>query len=418
MTAPEPAPRPASETAAPNAFPAYLLGLASWFVPLGIQMVLFPWLVAVVLHMDAFAVGLAQAAIMAPSLLFLPLGGLVADRGNARRLLLRYHLLYAVPPLALAVVLWGGGLSYPLLIAYGLIAGSIGAFAVPTRDALLPVVAPPRVGGSGGLPRAVALATALQFGGQLLGIAFASTADRFGPLPLLVLHAALVLLGCFAVARLPDPPPHPPAEHPGFWQSVGEGVSAAARSDQIWPVLLLNLGVGIFYVGPFMAVLPLVVRDNYSGGAQELAYVNLAFWAATIVAAIAFAGLARRFTLRGRLIGFAVAAGSVVLVAMASLPSFAVFVALNFVWGLGAGITMTQSRTVLQIVAPATHRARLMSLFQLGLGGGGPIGALLTGVICSIWGLQVALLLPAGAMMLLIAVVLARSRLWSMRTIE
>jgi MFS family permease len=397
----------------PSAFPVYLLGLASWFVPLGIQMVLFPWMVAVVLHMDAFAVGLAQAAIMAPSLLFLPLGGLVADRGNPRRLLLRYHLLYAAPPLALAVVLWGGGLSYPLLIAYGIVAGSIGAFAVPTRDALLPVVAP-----KGGLPRAVALATALQFGGQLLGIACASTADRFGPLPLLVLHAALVLLGCFAVARLPDPPPHPPAAHPGFWRSVGEGVSAAARSDQIWPVLLLNFGVGVFYVGPFMALLPLAVRDTYHGGAQELAYVNLAFWAATILAAIAFAGLARRFTLRGRLIGIAVAAGSVVLVALASLPPFPVFVALNFIWGLGAGITMTQSRTVLQIVAPATHRARLMSLFQLGLGGGGPIGALITGTICSIWDLQTAMLLPAFAMMLLIAVVLLRSRLWSMRTVE
>ncbi len=400
-------------TPPPNAFPAYLAGLASWFVPLGIQMVLFPWLVAVVLHMDAFAVGVAQAALMAPSLLFLPLGGLVADRGNPRRLLLLYHVLYALPPLALALVLWGGGLSYPLLIAYGLIAGSIGAFAVPTRDALLPAMAP-----RDGLPRAVALATALQFGGQLLGIACASTADRFGPLPLLVLHAALVLLGCLAVARLPDPPPHPPAVHPGFWRSVGEGVSAAAKSDQIWPVLLINLGVGIFYVGPFMAVLPLVVRDVYGGGAPELAYVNLAFWAATILAAVAFAGVARRFTLRGRLIGAAVAAGAVVLVALASLPSFAVFVALNFVWGLGAGITMTQSRTVLQIVAPATHRARLMSLFQLGLGGGGPIGALVTGAICAAWGIQVALLLPAGAMAVLIAVVLARSRLWSMRTVE
>ena len=407
------APQSAAEPARPNAFPAYLLGLASWFVPLGIQMVLFPWLVAVVLHMDAFAMGVAQAAVMAPSLLFLPLGGLVADRGNARRLLLRYHLLYALPPLALALVLWGGGLSYPLLIAYGLIAGSIGAFAVPTRDALLPVVAP-----KGGLPRAVALATALQFGGQLLGIACASTADRFGPLPLLVLHASLVLLGCFAVRRLPDPPQHPPAAHPGFWRSVGEGVSAAAKSDQIWPVLLLNAGVGVFYVGPFMAVLPLAVRDNYHGGAQELATVNLAFWAATIVAAIAFAGLARRFSLRGRLIGIAVAVGSLILVALASLPPFPVFVALNFVWGLGAGITMTQSRTVLQIVAPATHRARLMSLFQMGLGGGGPIGALIAGTICSIWGLQAALLLPAVAMMLLIGVVLARSRLWSMRTVE
>ena len=381
-------------------------------MPFGIQMVLFPWLVAVVLHMDAFAVGVAQAAIMAPSLLFLPLGGLVADRGNPRRLLLRYHLLYAAPPLALAVVLWGGGLSYPLLIAYGLIAGSIGAFAVPTRDALLPMLA------QGNLARAVALATALQFGGQLVGIAFASSADRFGPIPLLVLHATLVLLGCLAVWRLPDPPPHPPADHPGFWRSVGEGVSAAAKSDQIWPVLLLNFGVGIFYVGPFMAVLPLIVRDNYGGGAPELAYVNLAFWAATILAAVAFAALARRFTLRGRLIGCAVAAGALVLVALASLPPFPVFVALNFVWGLGAGITMTQSRTVIQIVAPATHRARLMSLFQLGLGGGGPIGALLTGTICSIWGLQAAMLMPAFAMMVLIAVVLARSRIWSMRTVE
>ena len=43
-------------------------------------------------------------------------------------------------------------------------AGSIGAFAVPTRDALLPLVA------QGNLPRAVALATALQFAGQLVGI--------------------------------------------------------------------------------------------------------------------------------------------------------------------------------------------------------------------------------------------------------
>jgi MFS family permease len=396
-----------------NAFPAYLAGLASWFVPLGIQMVLFPWLVAVVLHMDAFAVGVAQAAVMAPSLLFLPLGGLVADRGNARALLLRYHLLYALPPLALALVLWSGGLSYPLLIAYGIAAGAIGAFAIPTRDALLPVVAP-----KGGLPKAVALATALQFVGQLVGIACASTADWFGPLPLLVLHSAMVLAGALFVRRLPDPPPHPKAEHPGFWRSVGDGVSAAAKSDQIWPVLLLNFGVGIFYVGPFMAVLPLAIRDHYAGGAAELSYMNLAFWAATIVASMSLVALARRLTLRGRLIGSAVLVGAMVLLSLSQLPPFPVFLTLVFVWGLGAGITMTQSRTVVQIVAPATHRARLMSLFQLGLSGGGPIGAFLTGTICSVWGLKAALLIPALAMLLMIAIVLLRSRLWSMRTVE
>ena len=391
-------------------FATYLLGLSSWFVPLGIQMVLFPWLVAVVLHMDAFAVGIAQMALMAPSILFLPLGGLVADRGNARRLLLRYHVLYAVPPLVLAAVLMMGGLSYPLLIAYGLAAGSIGAFAIPTRDALLPSVA------KDNLSRAVALATALQFFGQLAGIALASSADRIGAPFLLVVNAVLVLLGCIAVSALPDPLPHPPVVHPSYWRSIGDGVAEALRSDQIWPVLLLNLGVGIFYVGPFMAIVPLVVRDVYHGGAAELAYVSLAFWAGTIIAAMALAALSRRVTLRGRLVAVAVTVGALVLATMATLPPFLAMAGLCFIWGLGAGVTMTQSRTVIQIVAPPTHRARLMSLFQLGLGGGGPIGAFVTGGLASLWGLQVALIVPAVAMAVTIGFVLFFSRLWSMRT--
>lgn len=395
-----------------SVFPIYLAGLGSWFVPLGIQMVLFPWLVAVVLRMDAFAVGVAQAAIMLPSLLFLPLGGLAADRGNPRRLLMRYHLLYALPPVVLGVVLGMGGLSYPLLIAYGLAAGSIGAFAIPTRDALLPFVA------KGNLARAVALTTALQFGGQLIGIACASSADRLGPMPLLGLHAFLVALGAIAVWRLPDPPPHPPHAPTSFWRSVAEGVSAAAKSDQMWPVLLINFGAGVFFVGPFVAVLPIAVRDHYHGGAAELAYMNLAFWAATIVAAMAFATLARRLTLRGRLIAIAVSVGGGVLITLSTLPPFPVFVALIFVWGIGAGITLTQSRTVLQIMAPPSHRARLLSLFQLGLGGGGPIGAFITGSICAVWGIRTALLLPALVMLLAIAVIVLRSRLWSMRTVE
>jgi len=395
-----------------SVFQIYLAGLGSWFVPLGIQTVLFPWLVAVVLHMDAFAVGVAQMAIMAPSLLFLPLGGLVADRGNPRRLLLRYHVFYALPPLALALVLTQGGLSYPLLIVYGLAAGSVGAFAVPTRDALLPVLT------QGNLPRAVALATALQSAGQLVGMACASTADRLGVVPLLMVQAGLVLLGLVAVWRLPEPPPHPPAEHPVFWRSVADGVAEAARSDQMWPVLMINIGIGIFYVGPFMAVLPLVVRDVYGGSSGEIAYVNLAFWAGMILASVAFAGLARRFTLRGRLMTAAVSAGAVILFAMALFPSFVMLAGLCFIWGIGAGITLTQGRTVIQIVAPPTHRARLMSLFQLGIGGGGPIGAFLAGSLAAVWGLQMALILPAIAMAVVIVFVLACSRIWTMRTFE
>ena len=59
-----------------------------------------------------------------------------------------------------------------------------------------------------------------------------------------------------------------------------------------------------------------------------------------------------------------------------------------------------------------------MSLFQFGLGGGGPIGALLTGPTARSGACRWRMLLPAFAMMVLIAVVVARSRIWSMRTVE
>jgi hypothetical protein len=228
---------------------------------------------------------------------------------------MRYHLFYALPPLVLAFVLSAGGLSYPLLIAYGLAAGSIGAFAMPTRDALLPALA------QGNLPRAVALVTALQSGGQLLGMACASAADRWGAVPLLLLQAGLVLAGFLAVWRLPDPPQHAPAKHPGFWRSMADGVSEAARSDQIWPVLLINIGIGIFYVGPFLTVLPLLVRDIYGGSSGEIASINR-LWAGTIVAAIAFTGLARWLARRGRLVVTAVSVGVAILLAMAVQPPF------------------------------------------------------------------------------------------------
>ena len=80
----------------------YFGGASSWFLSAGAQMSLFPYLVAVVLEEDARRVGLAQTSAMLPVLLLMLLGGATADRTDCRRLLIRLHLIAAIPPLALA----------------------------------------------------------------------------------------------------------------------------------------------------------------------------------------------------------------------------------------------------------------------------------------------------------------------------
>ena len=109
----------------------YLGGVASWFTSFGIQIIVFPWLVAVVLKEPAQRVGIAQMVMMAPAIVFMLLGGAVADRADCRRLLLRYHLLAALPPLVLAGVVAAGALGYPALLAYGFAMGTLGAFVMP-----------------------------------------------------------------------------------------------------------------------------------------------------------------------------------------------------------------------------------------------------------------------------------------------
>ena len=129
-----------------HAFPWYLTGVASWFSSFGMQNIVFPWLVTVVLHEPASRVGVALMSLMAPSILFMLLGGAVADRADCRLLLVRGHFLVALLPVGLALTIAAGLLSYGALIVYALGVGTVGAFVLPARDAMLTRVAAGNLG--------------------------------------------------------------------------------------------------------------------------------------------------------------------------------------------------------------------------------------------------------------------------------
>jgi len=143
----------------------------------------------------------------------------------------------------------------------------------------------------------------------------------------------------------------------------------------------------------------------------ELSLVSICFWGGTIAATLAQIklGALRR---PGRAMIVALAFGAVILAAMSIGLPFRGLLLLCLLWGLGAGVVMTQGRTIVQIAAPETHRARILSMFQLGLMGGAPVGALLIGYLAALTGPRQAAVYPAACMLVVLAALLTRSRLW------
>jgi MFS family permease len=387
----------------------FLGGLGSWFGAFGLQSVIFPWLAAVVLGLPAERLGLVQMALMAPSIVFTLLGGVIADRVDTRRLLYRYHVVAALPPLALAAIVAGGDVSPAVLVGYGLMMGTFSALIVPARDALLSRVA------IGWVPRAVAVASAVSLVCQLVGIAMGAAAGSLGAPVLLIAQAAVLIGGAIATARtVTAPPPIAPAE--ARLTALWNGLAEAWMSERIFPVMVVMLAVGGLFVGSFVVIVPLIARDDYGAGSAGLALFNGCFFGGTVTSILAQIRLAppRR---PGRVIVITLLLGAGVLAAMAVRGPMALLAALCALWGMGAGVVLTQARTIVQMAASEARRGRLLATYQLAITGGAPVGAVAMGYLSGAVGPRSAVLWPAGAMLLVLGFLLARSHLWRQQAV-
>ncbi|MBO6667111.1 MAG: MFS transporter [Parvibaculum sp.] len=390
----------------------YLGGQASWFISLGIQFVIFPFLVTQVLHEPAARVGIAQMSLMIPSLLFMLLGGTVADHGDARRILIRVHLFATVPPLVLAAVFLTDNLTYTSLIVYALVMGTLGAFAIPARDSALT-----RVAGTN-IQQAVTMAMGVQMGSQLVGMLFAALASITGTPALLIFQAIVMLAGFWASARLEPLPPTNTASAANRFVQIADGIRSAAATPIVATVIALNFAVGLFYVGSFLVVLPLMLRDVYQSTPAEFtrdfAVINICFWGGTIIANLALfrVGHIRH---RGRVMMASLTSGLIILALFHFHMPFWLLCLLILWWGIGAGTTMTMGRTIVQVAASESHRARVLAAYQLGFSGGAPLGSLMMGILVGWLGIFDAVLVPATIMIGILALLYFVTPIWTYR---
>ena len=386
----------------------FTAGLASWFGAWGMQSVLFSWLVVGELHAGPEWVSVAQTSSMLPTLFLLLFGGLLADRLDPRKVLVRLQATAALPVLLLAAAVAGGGLRFAHLVAFGIGIGTLTAFTMPARDALLS-----RVAGVN-LMHAVTVTTAVQFGAQALGALLAGFASRVGSVTMLCVQAALMLFGAAALSRLEPAPPRdllgPRASALG---DIAAGLREVAATPNLRAPLSLVLAVGSLFVGPFMVLFPLMVRDVYGGDIADLAVVLTMFPLGTIAGSLlmrARGGIRRK----GLAALLALVFGALNLGAISTGLPFPGMIVATLFWGLAGSVFINCSRTLYQAAAPAAHRGRVLSVYQVGFMGGAPLGALLSGVVGQQIGTLDTLALFSAAMLLFVAVIWLTSDLATM----
>jgi len=318
--------------------------------------------------------GTVAALTYVPTVLLGPFGGALADRFDRRRFLVAVTLFQTLLAVLLTLLAATDRLSVAAVATIVLLAGCAFAVAMPAVQAMTPDLV-----GTDDLLGAMSLGAAQYNLGRVVGPALAGLVITAGGLAwafgLNVVSFGAVLLA-LAVIRIP-PLQRPEGERPRVLRTIAQGVAAARRDPGIRTALLLLVAT-TFLVSPFIGLVPAVAIKVFDEGASGTSALVTAQGVGAVLAALAAAPLAARLGRRRLLVAALLAVGpAAVLYGLA--PTFPLAVAAIAVLGFVYLAVLSGTSTVCQLRAPRELRARIASLFMLGVGGGHALGLVVQG---------------------------------------
>ena len=365
-------------------FKLYLGSTAFSGIAFAMQQLLLSWTLIGILEVPASQVGLIQAAAGIPGIFVMLLGGVRADDTDPRTLLIRVYLFAPVLPLFLITVVQLQQLSIQAVLLWALGMSFCVSYSSPAQQTILNRIA------SSSVQKAVSAATAVGFLVQIFGLGIAGTIDNFGLSPALAFQATCVGLGAFAVRRLhPQPPVIQKTESP--FKNLADGFREIYKQRDIMQTLIINFTSSVFNAGAFMTVFPFIVKEIYGGNAFLLSFLMVIFYAGATISNLLMIRV-MPLVRPGRIFLIMQLSRMVILGLIWFQPVFWIFALACVGWGLNMGVTMTLARTIVQESATAEYRARIMSVYSLGLLGSAPIGALILGSLIDSLGILNALI--------------------------
>ncbi len=341
----------------------------------------------------AETMGWAAFASQLPILVVGPFGGVLADRWNARRVLIVTQALSMIQSGLLAWLALTNLVTIKWIVLLSIFQGVVNAFDMPARQRLTVEMIEQRED----LPNAIALNSAMFNGARVLGPVIAGMIiDQFGVAYCFVFDAFSFLAVIVALVAMSLNIADKKRSGHSVLVELYHGLEYAFSFPPVRTALIMATAVSLmtFAVALLLPIFagrmagelaPVLVHPgtpNADPGARIFTFLQ----AASGVGAV-FGGLylASRKNVRGlgKVIGLAAILLGLGVVGFGLSQHLGARMGCMFAWGCGMLLMFASLNTVLQTIIPDDKRGRVMSLFGITIMGVAPLGNLLGGQVAS-----------------------------------
>ena len=328
---------------------------------------------------SAFFLGLDSFFGELPLLLFMILGGVLADRRDRRHMILMSQIIQMLVALVLAALIYAKRIHIAHVLALSFLVGCVRAFGGPAYESLLPTLV-----GKEHLPNAIAL-NSIQFNlAQVIGPFVAGAAlAAFGMVACFGLNGISFLFVIAAILALRDVHVPPKATESTVAQFRG-GLRFVQGSPNLVTVMVLGF-FAAFLGAPLLTFLPVMTRDVFHR--EVVFYTQLMTFsgAGAVMGALIVAWLGKNKHM-GRILLILLTLFGTIIVGFGL--SRGTYLSALILFAGGSLFVMCSSLTtsLAQLIVPPEFRGRVLSIYLVAFLGGSPLGSLASGWLVTRFG--------------------------------
>jgi MFS family permease len=341
---------------------------------------------------SVFDLGLVLAARSLPLVVFLLVGGAVADRFPRAVVFVIANTGAALSQGAVAVLLISGRAEISLLAALAAVNGVLSAFTMPAMRGIVPQLIPP-----GGRQRANALLGLSRSAAQVLGPAVSGVVVAYaGSGWAVAIDAATFGFAASCALRLPRVSATRSGTRGSTWTDLREGWTTFRGMNWLWISVCSLCVANLLVAGAWGVLGPVVAATTVGAGGWGLALAARAI-GLFVSGAVVYRVRISRLLLVGQLCFTTTA---LPLFALGWYPVLPALLITSLASGLGSGVLSPAWQTLLQDRIPEHQLSRVTAYDDLGATIAIPLGQVLAGPAAGILGAQ-ATAAWAGAVFLL-----------------